>query len=589
VNAPHQPTRRAGLRRAAEFLAPARGAIAAIILLALALAAVNAAEPLALRHLFDAFGSGDAARQAGRGLVALVALGLAREALQALSNWLTWRTRLGIQYGLTEATVGRLHRLPLTFHRAEGVGAVMTRLDRSIQGLVGALAEIAFNTVPAAVYLVLSVAVMFRLDGRLALLVLAFAPLPALIARLAAPMQTRRERSLLERWVRIYSRFNEVLSGIVTVKSFTMEDAEKKRFLDEVSSANEVVIRGVGVDSGVGAAQNLVQIGARVAALTLGGALVVRGELTVGTLVAFLGYVGGLFGPVLGLSGVYKTLRTARVSVEEVYAILDAQDHLGDAPDARDVHGLRGDVSWRGVRFAYHQGGPPLLDGIDLRVHPGERVAIVGPSGSGKSTLVSLVQRFYDPTDGSVHVDGIDVRKLKQVSLRRQIGVVFQDSLLFNESILANIAYGRPNASRHDIEEAARAANAHEFVSRLPHAYDMVVGERGSRLSVGERQRIAIARTLLKDPAILILDEPTSALDAETEHLVQEALDRVTRGRTTLIIAHRLATVVNADRIVVLKAGRLVEEGTHAGLVAMGGYYTSLVEKQTRGLLPMAA
>jgi ATP-binding cassette subfamily B protein len=589
VTDPHQTTRRAGLRRAAEFLAPAKGSIAAILAIALSLAAVNAAEPLALRYLFDAFGAGRAGRDAARGLLVLVALGLGREALQAVSNWLTWRTRIGIQYGLTEATVGRLHRLPLTFHRAEGVGAVMTRLDRSIQGLVGALSELAFNTVPAAVYLVLSVAVMLKLEWRLALLVLAFAPLPALIARLAAPMQTRRERTLLERWVRIYSRFNEVLSGIVTVKSFAMEDAEKKRFLDEVSSANEVVIRGVGVDSGVGAAQNLVQIGARVAALGVGGALAVKGEVTVGTLVAFLGYVGGLFGPVLGLSGVYKTLRTARVSVEEVYGILDAQDHLGDAPDARDVEGLRGDVEWQGVRFAYHAGGPPLLDGIDLRVRAGERLAIVGPSGSGKSTLVSLVQRFYDPSEGAVRVDGLDVRRLKQVSLRRQIGVVFQDSLLFNESVLANIAYGRPHASRHEIEAAAKAANAHDFIVRLPTGYDTIVGERGSRLSVGERQRISIARTLLKDPAILILDEPTSALDAETEHLVQEALERVTRGRTTLVIAHRLSTVVDADRIVVLKHGRIVEEGTHATLVGRGGYYASLVEKQTRGLLPMAA
>ena len=317
--------------------------------------------------------------------------------------------------------------------------------------------------------------------------------------------------------------------------------------------------------------------------------LVVRGELTIGTLVAFLGYVGGLFGPVLGLSGVYKTLRTARVSVEEVYAILDAQDHLGDAPDAREVVGLTGDVEWCGVRFAYPDGGPPLLDGIDLHVRPGERLAIVGPSGSGKSTLVSLVQRFYDPTEGVVRVDGMDVRRLKQASLRRHIGVVFQDSLLFNESVLANIAYGRPRASRAAIEAAARAANAHDFVRRLPDGYDTLVGERGSRLSVGERQRIAIARTLLKDPAILVLDEPTSALDAETEHLVQEALARVTRGRTTLVIAHRLSTVVDADRIVVLKDGRIVEEGRHAELVAGLGYYASLVEKQTRGLLPMAA
>jgi ATP-binding cassette, subfamily B, bacterial len=589
VTDPLPTARRAGLRRATEFLAPARGAIAVILGIAVALAALNAAEPLALRHVFDGIGRGPGGRRFVEGVLALVTLGLVREVLQGLSNWLTWRTRIGIHFRLTEATVERLHRLPLTFHRAEGVGAVMTRLDRSIHGLVGALSDIAFNILPAAVYLVLSVAVMARLEWRLALLVVAFAPLPALIARFAAPMQARRERTLLERWVRIYSRFNEVLSGIVTVKSFTMEDAEKRRFLDEVNSANEVVVRGVGVDSGVGAAQNLVQIAARVAALVAGGLLAMRGEITLGTLVAFLGYVAGLFGPVLGLSGVYKTLNTARVSVEEVYGILDAHDHLGDAPDAQDVVGLRGDVEWSAVQFGYDAAGPLLLEGIDLKVRAGERVAIVGPSGSGKSTLVALVQRFYDPTDGVVRVDGIDVRKLKQTSLRKQIGVVFQDSLLFNESVRANIAYGRPGASRAEIEEAARAANAHDFIVRLPDGYDTVVGERGSRLSVGERQRIAIARTLLKAPAILILDEPTSALDAESEHLVQQALERVTRGRTTLLIAHRLSTVVDADRIVVLRQGRLVEEGTHLDLLARRGYYASLVEKQARGLLPMAA
>jgi ATP-binding cassette, subfamily B, bacterial len=589
VTDPLPTARRAGLRRATEFLAPARGAIAVILGIAVALAALNAAEPLALRHVFDGIGRGQGGRRFVEGVLALVTLGLVREVLQGLSNWLTWRTRIGIHFRLTEATVERLHRLPLTFHRAEGVGAVMTRLDRSIHGLVGALSDIAFNILPAAVYLVLSVAVMARLEWRLALLVVAFAPLPALIARFAAPMQARRERTLLERWVRIYSRFNEVLSGIVTVKSFTMEDAEKRRFLDEVNSANEVVVRGVGVDSGVGAAQNLVQIAARVAALVAGGLLAMRGEITLGTLVAFLGYVAGLFGPVLGLSGVYKTLNTARVSVEEVYGILDAHDHLGDAPDAQDVVGLRGDVEWSAVQFGYDAAGPLLLEGIDLKVRAGERVAIVGPSGSGKSTLVALVQRFYDPTDGVVRVDGIDVRKLKQTSLRKQIGVVFQDSLLFNESVRANIAYGRPGASRAEIEEAARAANAHDFIVRLPDGYDTVVGERGSRLSVGERQRIAIARTLLKAPAILILDEPTSALDAESEHLVQQALERVTRGRTTLLIAHRLSTVVDADRIVVLRQGRLVEEGTHLDLLARRGYYASLVEKQARGLLPMAA
>ncbi|MFT3917266.1 MAG: ABC transporter ATP-binding protein [Anaeromyxobacteraceae bacterium] len=578
---------RPGLRRAAEFLAPSRGSVVAILLLAAGVALAGAAEPLALRGVLDRLGAGGLGPALGA-LAALAAVGLAREVMQALSGWLTWRTRIGVHYRLTEATVGRLHRLPLEFHRAEGVGATMTRLERSIQGLVAALAELAFSTAPALLYLVLSTVIMFRLEPRLALLVLAFAPIPALVARAAAPGQARRERALLERWVSIYSRFNEVLSGILTVKSFAMEDAEKQRFLGAVREANGVVVRGVGTDTGVSAAQSAVQLAARLAALAYGGVLVARGELSVGTLVAFLGYVGGLFGPVLGLAGAYRTVRAARVSAEEVYRILDAQDSLGDAPDAVDVVGLRGDVAWEGVHFG-HPGRPPILRGVDLEVRAGERVAIVGPSGAGKSTLVQLVQRFFDPAEGRIRIDGVDVRRMRQLSLRRQIGTVLQDPLLFDESVHANIAYGRPGATRAEVEAAARAAHAHGFVSRLPEGYDTRVGERGGRLSVGERQRIAIARALLKDPAILILDEPTSALDAESEALVQEALDRVAAGRTTLVVAHRLSTVLTADRIVVLADGRVAEAGTHAELVARGGLYASMVRRQARGLLPLAA
>jgi ATP-binding cassette, subfamily B, bacterial len=246
-------------------------------------------------------------------------------------------------------------------------------------------------------------------------------------------------------------------------------------------------------------------------------------------------------------------------------------------------------IRFAGVEFAYPGARRPALEGVTLDIPAGATVAIVGPSGAGKSTLVALVQRFYDPTVGTVRFDGVDVKKLKQIALRKQIGVVFQDSLLFNESVRANIAYGRPNATRAELEDAARAANAHDFIQRLPEGYDTIVGERGSRLSVGERQRICIARSILKNPPILILDEPTSALDAESEALVQDALSRLANGRTTLIIAHRLSTVVDADRIVVLKDGRIVEEGKHQELVAAGGYYALLVEKQTRGLFPMAA
>jgi ATP-binding cassette subfamily B protein len=400
----------------------------------------------------------------------------------------------------------------------------------------------------------------------------------------AAEEQTRRERTLMDRWTSIFSRLNEVLSGILTVKCFAMEQVEKKKFLKDIYGANEVVLKGVGTDTKVGAAKNFVTMIARIAAIAAGGYLIYRGEITIGTLIAFLGYVGGLFGPVQGLTGVYQTIRRATVALDTIFSILDAHDPLRDSPDARAIETLRGEVVFDKVSFGY-QMDSIILDQIDLNIRPGEVVALVGPSGTGKTTLMSLLQRLYDPTSGSIYIDGSDIRDIKQHSLRRQIGVVLQDALLFNDTIRSNIAYGKPDATQSEIEEAAKAANAHQFIMNLPDGYDSVAGERGSKLSAGERQRISIARALLKDPPVLILDEATSALDAESESLVQEALTRLVRGRTTFIIAHRLSTVVNADRILVMKDGNIIEDGTHGQLMGMGGYYSSLVGLQTQGFI----
>lgn len=575
-------------RKALVFIRPYRTSVAIIMGLTLAASVLEALEPLVMKYLFDKLGSG-VERALITGVGSLLLIGIVREGIAGVSNWMAWKVRMGVNYGLLEATVSRLHSLPLTYHRKESVGSIMTKMDRGINGLVGALAELAFNVFPGVVYLILSLVVMFRLDWRLSLVVLFFAPLPALIGMWAATEQTRRERTLMNRWSKIFSRLNEVLSGIVTVKCFVMEESEKKRFLHDVRGANDVVLRGVGTDTRVGAAKNLVTMLARIIAIALGGYLVFRGEITVGTVVAFLGYVGGLFGPVQGLTGIYQTLRKATVSLDTIFSILDAHDHLSDAPDARAIRAVRGEVVFDRVGFGY-QKEKSILKDICIQVKPGETVALVGPSGAGKTTLMSLLQRLYDPSSGSILVDGMDIRCLKQRSLRRQIGVVFQDAVLFNDTVRNNIAYGSPGASQKEVEEAARAANAHEFILRMPEGYDTVVGERGGCLSAGEKQRINIARALLKNPPLLILDEATSALDAESEALVQEALARLVRGRTTFIIAHRLSTVVGADRILVLKDGKIIESGTHNKLMAMGGYYASLVQRQTCGLLlPEAA
>jgi ATP-binding cassette subfamily B protein len=468
------------LHAAVRFAMPQRNAILTIVALTLAVAAINALEPLILKWIFDGLTAAATIRLLLIAIAALCLLALLREAMDGFANWLTWRTRIGLQYALMEATIGKLHRMPLAVQRSEGIGAIMTRLDRSIQGLTSAVSLLLFSTLPAVMFLIIAAAIMFRLDWRLASLVIAFAPLPALIAARAAPEQTLRERTLLDRWAQIYSRFNEVLSGILIVRSFAMEDAEKTRFLRDVGEANKVVVRGVAADAGYASASNLVIAFARIAGVGLGGYLVLQGQMTIGTVVAFLGYIGGLFGPVQGLSSIYSSIRKASVSLEEIFKILNIQEHLGDSPDAKEIETVRGDVRFDNVCFRYEQSGRPLLDGITLDVPTGESVAIVGPSGSGKTTLMALLMRFYDPVEGRILLDEQDLRTLKQSAIRRNIGVVLQDPLLFNDTICANIAYGRPDASMPDIEAAAKAAFAHDFIMRLPEGYNTYVGERGA-------------------------------------------------------------------------------------------------------------
>jgi ATP-binding cassette subfamily B protein len=568
-------------RRLITFFTPYRTRIGLLLIVAFVTALLSACEPLLYKRIFDAVGAQNAFAAP---LALLIIILLVREAATALLDWLVWSVRIAANFDLLRATIERLHALPLAHHRDEGVGAVMTKVERGIAGVMTAFSEIAFHLVPSVVYLVLSAFFMLRLDWRLALVTAVFAPLPAIIGARASKEQMSRERDLMKRWTRIFARLNEVLSGIAVVKSFVKEEDEKRRFLGNVAEANERVVGGVATDARTSFAKNAVMAIARVVAIATGAVLVLHHDITLGTLVAFLGYVAGIFQPVQALTGMYQTIRKGAVAAEAVTSILDANDALGDSPDAREVPHVEGAITFEGVSFAYCEGSP-ILHAIDLHVNPGETIALVGTSGAGKSTLMALLQRLYDPTEGRILLDGVDIREFKQRSLRKRIGVVLQDGILFDDSLEDNIRFGLSSASHDAVEHAARAANAHDFISRFEHGYATKIGERGSKLSGGERQRIAIARAVLKDAPILILDEATSALDAENEDAVREALQRLRAGRTTFIIAHRLATIIDADRIVVMRGGRILEQGSHHELMRKGGAYAALVNRQVRGMV----
>jgi len=482
-----------------------------------------------------------------------------------------------IIYDLRKRLFAHLQDLSLGFYSRYSVGRVITRAINDVETLRDFLTWAVLAIARDVFTLALIIFVMLDMNVRLALLTFSVLPLMVVITilfRRASRAAYRKVRAAVS-WVN--SVLAENVNGVRVVQAFSRQKRNYEQFRDYVNRYYlERAVYAVKIASVFSPSVDMLGAIATGLVVWLGGTAVLGETITAGVLVAFILYIDRFFDPIRDLSRRYDTLQSTMIGWERIMGLLDTPVEVQDAPQAGELPVIQGEVTFEQVSFHYSDDPAPILTNIDLRIHPGETVALVGETGAGKTTLVKLLSRFHDPTQGRILVDGHDLRAVTQASLRRQMGVVLQDPFLFNGTVTENIRFGRLEATDEEVEAAAKAVGAHEFISHLRKGYDTSVEEGGALLSVGQRQLLSFARALLADPRILILDEATSSVDTQTEQVIQRALARLLRGRTSFVIAHRLSTVTNADRIVVIHDGRIIEQGTHTELLEKKGYYYEL-------------
>lgn len=470
--------------------------------------------------------------------------------------------------------------LSLRFFADRRTGEIVSRVTNDVTTLQAAVTDNLVTLLQQSLTLIGGIFFLFWLDWRLTSVILAGIPIVTLTMVYLGRKIRRAATEVQDRLAEAAAVVDESIGGIRIVKSFARESYENARFAAKVEETFGAAMRRVKISAILAPTIGFMAFMSITITLWFGGYEVIQGHLSPGGLAAFLIYTLLVAGPIAAFSGLYSQFQSALGATERLFELLDLQPDIADAPTAYPMPLINGRVQFVEVSFEYDN-SLPVLHAVSLEVKPGQVVALVGPSGAGKTTLVNLIPRFYEATAGCIKIDGHDIRQVSSVSLRQQIGIVPQETALFSDTIGANIRYGKLEATQAQIEAAARAANAHEFIVKLPQGYDTLVGERGIKLSGGQRQRIAIARAVLKDPRILILDEATSSLDSESEQLVQEALERLMKSRTTFVIAHRLSTIINADWIVVMDSGRIVEQGSHTELVSRSeGLYQKLYNLQ---------
>jgi ATP-binding cassette, subfamily B, bacterial len=509
------------------------------------------------------------------GAAAIVGIAVVGAIASYVENVLTTSVGQWVTHDLRTTLYDQVQRLSLTYHDNSRTGDLVSRVTNDIDTIQSFITSTLLNALIDMITLAGMIVIMATIDLKFTLVALAIAPfLFAFVYKYTHAIKTIT-RAVRKKESEIVSNVNEKFSSIRVVKAFATEDYEMERFERESMESVELTLRAKALKAGLSPAVDvIVAIGSAIV-LWYGARLALQGTLTAGDLIVFLVYLGKLYAPIRGLSKLPDTFSKPAVAFERIQEVMDVEVKDPDRRRPQKAAPFIGLIEFEDVSFSYRP-DRPILQHVNFTIEPGQRAAFVGPTGAGKTTIVSLIPRFYEPTSGVIRIDGTDIQTLKRRSLRKQIGFVLQDTILFRATVFDNIAYGRPAATREEIIEAARQANAHEFVMEMPDGYETLIGERGVTLSGGQRQRIGIARAIVRNAPILILDEPSSGLDSAAEALVFDALERLMAGRTCIVITHRLNTIRHADVIFVLKDGQIVEQGKHGKLVGSGGVYSEL-------------
>jgi ATP-binding cassette subfamily B protein len=615
------------IQRVLRYGAPYRVRISVVLLLILLGTGLNLISPLILRDLIDrTIPSGDVKRLALLG-TALMLVPLFGAGMAVIQRRLNAQIGEGVIFDLRVALYSHLQRMSLRFFTHTKVGELMSRLNNDVIGAQNAVSNTLVGIITNVIQVIALAAVLLALEWRLTLVSLVVLPLLLVAARQIGERLRNISRAQMDANAKMNAMMNETLniSGALLVKLFGRTHQEVQRFQERSAEVRDLGVRRTVVGTTFFAIIGLISAAGTALVYGLGGYLVIAGAFSIGTIVAFGAYLATLYGALQGLANAPVEFAQSMVSFERVFEVIDLPLEIADQPEAVEVKNVSGNIEFVDVSFKYetneknllsevqrhgmqsitaalsgdmpvqrkaspHEEGengasrsqarPSALEEVSFRAAPGQLVALVGPSGAGKTTLTYLIPRLYDPSSGHILLDGRDLRQLTLASLSDQIGMVTQETHLFHDTIRTNLLYARLDASQSDLEAACQAANIHDFIRDLPDGYDTIVGERGYRLSGGEKQRLALARVILKNPRILVLDEATSHLDSESEALIQDALKRVMAGRTSIVIAHRLSTILAADLILVMDRGRIVERGTHAELLEIGGLYASLYHTQ---------